>query len=118
MTPNVVKLLAGIIKPGKVKQHYTEDLTDRRIPGRAQRNGVAKIVENYGSLYRLTDAGYRRLLTLVAAGKEYDLWELGAHIGCIHASTTNFDKDDAEFELSRIFIGSGSQARFINDSGA
>jgi len=75
---------------------------------------VAKIVENYGSLYRLTNIGYRRLLTLVAAGKEYDLWELGAHIGCIHASMANFEKDDAQFELSRLRIGHGSQARSGN----
>ena len=68
---------------------------------------MAKIVENYGSLYRLTDADYRRLLTLVAAGMEYDLWELGAYIGCIHASMADFEKDDAEFELSRLRIGSG-----------
>jgi hypothetical protein len=66
---------------------------------------MAKIVEEYGSLYRLTDADYRRLLTLVATGKEYDLWELGAHIGYIHVSMANFEKDDAEFELSR--FGSG-----------
>jgi len=75
---------------------------------------VAKIVENYGSLYRLTN--YRRLLTLVAAGKEYDLWELGAHIGCIHASMANFEKDDAEFELSR--LEPGSQAHSSNGSTA
>jgi hypothetical protein len=66
---------------------------------------MAKIVEKDGSLYRLTDADYRRLLTFVAAGMEYDLWELGAHIGYIHASMANFEKDDAEFELSR--FGSG-----------
>ena len=72
---------------------------------------MAKIVENYGSLYRLTDAGYRRLLTLVATGKEYDLWELGVNIGCIHASMVGFEKDDAEFELSRLHMASGSQSR-------
>jgi len=43
----------------------------------------------------------------VAAGREYDLWELGAYIGCIHASMADFEKDDAEFELSRLRIGSG-----------
>ena len=79
---------------------------------------MAKIVENYGSLYGLTNIGYRRLLTLVAAGKEYDLWELGAHIGCIHASMANFEKDDAEFELSRLGIGPGSQAHSGNGSTA
>jgi hypothetical protein len=77
----------------------------RRVSGKAQSYDMAKIVEKYGSLYRLTDADYRRLLTAVAAGKEYDLWELGAHIGYIHASMANFEKDDAEFELSR--LGSG-----------
>ena len=72
---------------------------------------MAKIVENYGSLYRLTDADYRRLLTLVTAGKEYDLWELGPHIGCIHVSMVDLKKDAAEFELSRLHIGSGSRSR-------
>jgi hypothetical protein len=65
---------------------------------------MAKIVENYGCLYRLTDANYRRLLTFVVAAKEYDLLELGAHIGCVHVSMVNFGKDDAEFELSRLQI--------------
>ena len=72
---------------------------------------MAKIVENYGSLYRLTDADYRRLLTFVVAGKEYDLWELGTHIGCVHVSMVDFEKDDAEFELSRLHIGSGRRSR-------
>ncbi len=84
---------------------------------KAQSYDVAKILENYGSLYRLTDADYRRLLTLVATGMEYDLWELGAHIGCIHASMASFEKDDAEFELSRLHIGSGSQAHSGKGSG-
>jgi hypothetical protein len=79
---------------------------------------VTKIVENYGSLYRLTDTGYRRLLTLVAAGKEYDLSELGAYIGCIHASMASLEKDDAEFELSRLHIGPGSQAHSGNGGAA
>jgi hypothetical protein len=54
---------------------------------------MAKIVENYGCLYRLTDANYRRLLTFVVAAKEYDLLELGAHIGCVHVSMVNFGKN-------------------------
>lgn len=78
---------------------------------RRQSYGMTKIVENYGCLYRLTDANYRRLLTFVAAGEEYDLCELGAHIGCVHVSMVNFGKDDAEFELSRLQIEPGSRFR-------
>ena len=73
---------------------------------------MTKIVEHYGCLYRLTDANYRRLLTFVAAGKEYDLWELGAHIGCVHVSMVDFGRDDAEYELSRLQIEAGSRSRF------
>jgi hypothetical protein len=72
---------------------------------------MTKIVENYGCLYRLTDVNYRRLLTFVAEGKEYDLWELGAHIGCVHVSMVNFERDDAEFELSRLQNAPGSPSR-------
>ena len=86
------------------------------MSGKAQSYDMAKIVEEYGSLYRLTDADYRRLLTSVAAGTEYELWELGAHIGHIHASIASFEKDDAEFELSRLGSGPGSQARSGNVS--
>jgi hypothetical protein len=74
-------------------------------------NEMTKIVENYGCLYRLTNVNYRRLLTFVAAGKEYDLCELGAHIGCVHVSMVNFGKDDAEFELSRLQNEPGSRSR-------
>ena len=77
---------------------------------------MAKLVENYRSPYQSTDAGCRRLLTLVVARKECDLWELGAHIGRIHASMVGFEKDVAEFELSRIHIGPGTRSRFDNGS--
>jgi hypothetical protein len=70
---------------------------------------MAKIVENYGCLYRLTDANYRRLLTFVVAAKEYDLLELGAHIGCVHVSIGQFREG---FELSRLQIEAGSRSRF------
>jgi hypothetical protein len=49
-----------------------------------------------------SSAAYRQLLTLVIAGKEYDLWELGRFIGCIHASMDSFHRDDAEFDLARL----------------
>ena len=62
---------------------------------------MTKIVEKQGSLFRLSDAAYRRLLELVIAEQEYDLWELGRCIGCIHASMGSFQRDDAEFELAR-----------------
>ena len=65
------------------------------------RNHMTKIVEKQGSLFRLSDAAYRRLLELVIAEQEYDLWELGRCIGCIHASMGSFQRDDAEFELAR-----------------
>jgi len=65
------------------------------------RNRVTKIVEKHGSLFRLSDVAYRRLLELVIAEQEYDLWELGRCIGCIHASMGSFQRDDAEFELAR-----------------
>jgi hypothetical protein len=62
---------------------------------------MTKIVEKHGSLFRLSDAAYRRLLELVIAERKYDLWELGRYIGCIHASMGSFRRDDAEFELAR-----------------
>ncbi len=62
---------------------------------------MTKIVEKQGSLFGLSDAAYRRLLELVIAEQEYDLWELGRCIGCIHASMGSFQRDDAEFELAR-----------------
>lgn len=62
---------------------------------------MTKIVEKHGSLFRLSDAAYRRLLGLVIAEQEYDLWELGRCIGCIHASMGSFRRDDAAFELAR-----------------
>src|SRR5438045_7292465 len=65
------------------------------------RNRMTKIVEKHGSLFRLSDAAYRRLLELVIAEQEYGLWELGRCIGCIHASMGSFQRDDAEFELAR-----------------
>jgi hypothetical protein len=67
----------------------------------AQKERMTKIVEKHGSLFRLSDAAYRRLLELVIAEQEYDLWELGRCIGCIHASMGSFRRDDAEFELAR-----------------
>jgi len=63
---------------------------------------MTKIIEKHGSLFRLNDAAYRRLLALVIAGKKYDLWELGRCIGCIHATMDSFDCADAEFELARL----------------
>ena len=65
---------------------------------------MTKIIENHGSLFRLSDAAYRRLLALIIAGTKYDLWELGRCIGCIHASLGSFDRDDAEFELARLDV--------------
>jgi hypothetical protein len=62
---------------------------------------MTKIVEKHGSLFRMSDAAYRRLLELVIAEQEYDLWELGRCIGCIHASMGSFQRDDAKFELAR-----------------
>ena len=62
---------------------------------------MTKIVEKHGSLFRLSDTAYRRLLELVIAEQEFDLWELGRCIGCIHASMGSFQRDDAEFELAR-----------------
>jgi len=53
---------------------------------------MTKIVEKHGSLFRLSDAAYRRLLELVIAEQEYDLWELGRCIGCIHASMGSFHR--------------------------
>ena len=82
----------------------------RRVIGKTQ-SEMTKIVENYGCLYRLTNANYRRLLTFVVAGKEYDLCQLGEYIGCVHVSMVNFGKDDAEFELSRLQNGRGSRSR-------
>ena len=70
---------------------------------------MTKIIENHGSLFRLSDAAYRRLLALIIAGTKYDLWELGRCIGCIHASLGNFDRDDAEFELARLDVRSSSK---------
>jgi hypothetical protein len=63
---------------------------------------MTKIIETHGSLFRLSDAAYRQLLTLVIAGKEYDLSELGRFIGCIHARMDSFHRDDAEFDLARM----------------
>jgi hypothetical protein len=73
-------------------------------PAKAQQDDMTKIVEKHGSLFRLNDAAYRRLLTLIIAGTKYDLWELGRCIGCIHASLGSFDRDDAEFELARLDV--------------
>jgi hypothetical protein len=63
---------------------------------------MTKIIETHGSLFRLSDAAYRQLLTLVIAGKEYDLAALGRFIGCIHARMDSFHRDDAEFDLARM----------------
>lgn len=73
-------------------------------PARAQQDDMTKIIEKHGSLFRLNDAAYRRLLTSMIAGTKYDLWELGRCIGCIHASLGSFDRDDAEFELARLDV--------------
>ena len=66
---------------------------------------MTKIIEKHGSLFRLSDAAYRRLLTSMIAGTNYDLWDLGRCIGCIHASLGSFDRDDAEFALARLECG-------------
>lgn len=63
---------------------------------------MTKIIEKHGSLFRLSDAAYRQLLTLVIAGRKYDLWELGRYIGCIHADMDSFQRGDAELELARL----------------
>ena len=63
---------------------------------------MTKIIETHGSLFRLSDAAYRQLLTLVIAGKEYELSELGRFIGYIHARMDSFHRDDAEFDLARM----------------
>jgi len=78
---------------------------------------MTKIAENDGCLYQLSDANYRRLLTFVVAGKEYDLCELGAHIGCVHVRMVNFGKGDAEFELSRLQNEPGSRSRSGTPAG-
>ncbi|HEY4473000.1 MAG TPA: hypothetical protein VGN21_17645 [Stellaceae bacterium] len=65
---------------------------------------MTKIIEKHGSLFRLSDAAYRRWLTLMITGKKYNLWELGRCIGCIHASVGSFDRNDAEFELGRLDV--------------
>ena len=77
------------------------------------RNHMTKIVEKHGSLFRLSDAAYRRLLELVIAEQEYDLWELGRCIGCIHASMGSFQRDDAEFELARQDVKRSSNSSAI-----
>jgi hypothetical protein len=77
------------------------------------RNHMVKIVEKHGSLFRLSDAAYRRLLELVIAEQEYDLWELGRCIGCIHTSMGSFQRDDAEFELARLDVKRSSNSSAI-----
>ena len=57
---------------------------------------MTRIIEKHGSLFRLSDAAYRQLLTFVIAGKEYDLSELGRFIGFIHARMDSFHRDDAD----------------------
>ena len=63
---------------------------------------MTKIIETHGSLFRLSDAAYRKLLALLIAGKKYDLSELGRFIGCIHARLDSFHREDAEFDLARM----------------
>ena len=78
---------------------------------------MTKIIEKHGSLFRLSDAAYRQLLALIIAGTKYDLWELGRCIGCIHASLSSFDRDDAEFELARLDVRpSSTRGAALNSS--
>ncbi|TMJ74731.1 MAG: hypothetical protein E6G73_08620 [Alphaproteobacteria bacterium] len=104
-----IKALARIIKLARVMRIHLRLIQARKSPSSNEdsawqwhsRNHMTKIVEKQGSLFRLSDAAYRRLLELVIAEQEYDLWELGRCIGCIHASMGSFQRDDAEFELAR-----------------
>jgi len=104
-----IKALARIINLTRLKRIHLSLIPARKSLSSNEdsawqwpsRNHMTKIVEKHGSLFRLSDAAYRRLLGLVIAEQEYDLWELGRCIGCIHASMGSFQRDDAEFELAR-----------------
>jgi len=100
--------LAGIINVIKRRRSIWGSREERRRPTQKTiahaygRNEMTKIIEKHGSLFRLSDAAYRQLLTLVIAGQRYDLWQLGRYIDCIHASMDSFQRDDAELELARL----------------
>src|SRR5207248_3259260 len=80
-----IKALARIIKLARVMRIHLRLIQTRKSPSSNEdsawqchsRNHMTKIVEKQGSLFRLSDAAYRRLLELVIAEQEYDLWELG-----------------------------------------
>ena len=116
-----IKALARIIKLPRAMRIHLRLIQARKSPSSNEdsawqwhsRNHMVKIVEKHGSLFRLSDAAYRRLLELVIAEQEYDLWELGRCIGCIHTSMGSFQRDDAEFELARLDVKRSSNSSAI-----
>jgi hypothetical protein len=55
-----------------------------------------KLVTIYGSVYRLSDRNYRKLLTTAAAGQEWNLTRLGGtSLGDIAHDVTDLDPETA-----------------------
>ena len=59
-----------------------------------------KLAEQYGTVFSLSESAYKKLLTQIANGQNYDLGALGKCLGVIAITPLDMDESEASEKLA------------------